>query len=271
MTRSNGRMPATAEIFQTTLAGHLPVGSFIRLSSASVLVAGLGDGSNVAELLVRKGVGRLVIVDSGVYEHHDVRQRGSLASTWGRPKADVVRKRLLDINPKAQVTSVASGASSREVLALLDEVDYAVDAMGVGALPAKIALHRAARRRKKTVVCPCPVVNGAVLWVFTPEGPDFERFLDGDARLRHETAALRVLQRLVPHSPPMPDDLRRAVARGDRSLPMDAVGVDQAAVLAVAAIENLILGRRERVITVPRGLLVDVSEPGFLARVLEPS
>ena len=42
------------------------------------------------------------------------------------------------------------------------------------------------------------------------------------------------------------------------------------AILAVAAIENLVLGRRERVVTVPRGVLIDVSEPGFLARVIPP-
>ncbi|HEX7899063.1 MAG TPA: ThiF family adenylyltransferase [Planctomycetota bacterium] len=267
MNRSDIPAPATAEIFQATLAGHLPLSDFIRLSSTSVLVAGLGAGSNVAELLVRKGVGRLLIADPGVYEHYDVRQRGSLASTWGHPKAEVVRKRLQDVNPKAKITPVKMSSGSREMNALLDQVDYVVDALNFHALPTKLALHRAARRRKKTVVTPCPVVNGAALWVFTPKGPAFEAFLACDGR--PETASLRLLQRLVPESPPIPEDLRRAVARGVRTPPLDAVGVDQAAVLAVAAIENLVLGRHKRVITVPRGLFVDVSEPGFLARVLE--
>ena len=269
MIKSEMPAPATAEIFQSTLAGHLPLHDFLRLSSTSVLIAGLGAGSNIAELLVRKGVGRLLIADPGTYEHFDVRQRGSLASTWGQPKAEVVRKRLLDINPKVNVTRVKLSAGARELNALLDQVDYAVDALNFNALPAKIALHRAARRRKKTVLCPCPVVNGAVLWVFTPRGPAFETFLDCGRVPGPEMAALRLLQRLVPESPPIPDDLRCAIVRGARTLPVDAVGVDQAAVLAVTAIENLALGRRDRVITVPRGLFVDVSEPGFLARVLE--
>ena len=265
MIRSELPTPATAEIFQATLAGHLPLHEFVRLSSTSVLVAGLGAGSNIAELLARKGVGQLLIADPGVYEHFDVRQRGSLASTWGQPKAEVVRKRLLDINPKAKVAIVKMSAAARE----LNQVDYVVDALNLRALPAKIALHRAARRRRKTVLSPCPVVNGAALWVYTPKGPAFETFLGCGRSLCPETAALRLLQRLVPESPPIPDDLRRSVARGDRNLPLDAVGVDQAAVLTVTALENLVLGRHKRVITVPRGLFVDVSEPGFLARVLE--
>ncbi len=261
--------PATAELFQTSLAGHLPLADFIRLSSTSVFVAGLGAGSNIAELLVRKGVGRLLIADPGVYEHRDVRQRGSLASTWGQPKAEVVRKRLLDVNPKAKVATVSARTLDRQIGSVLDQVDYAVDTLNVEALSAKLALHRAARRRKKTVLSPFPVANGAALWVFTPDGPGFETFLARERSLRPGSAGLRVLQRLVPPSPPVPEDLRRAVAGGAVAPPLDAVGVDQAAVLAVAAIENLVLGRRERVVTAPRGLLVDVSEPGFLARILE--
>ena len=245
---------------------HTPLPDFVRLSTASVLVAGLGGGSNIAELLVRKGVGRLLIADPGVYEQYEIRQRGSLSSTWGRPRTEVVRKRLLDVNPRAKVSCATLSADLRGLGALLDRVDVAVDALDFDAWAAKIALHRAARRRKKTVVCACPVANGAVLWVFTPKGPALERFLGSDGP---ETAALRHLQRLIPESPPIPDDLRRAVAHGSRTPPLDAAGVDQAAVLAAGAVENLVLGRRERLVTVPRGLLVDLSDPRFLARVLE--
>lgn len=259
-------MTTTSDIFRATPAGRLSLAEFLRMSSTSVLVAGLGSGSNIAELLVRKGVGRLVLADPGVYEPTDIRQRGSLASTWGRSKAEVVRKRLLDIHPKARVKAVARAGAD------LDRVDWVVDALNVGALAAKIELHRAARKRGKTVLCPIPVVNGAILWIFKPGGPGFERFLGLDETPTPEAAALRILQRLVPSSPPMPDDLRHAVQRdGPRTLPADAVGVEQAAVLAVSAIENLVLGRRGRVIAVPRGLLVDVSEPCFGTRVLEPT
>lgn len=240
----------------------------VRLASTSVVIA--GPGCNVAELLVRKGVGRLVIADAGRYEPDDIRRRGSLASTWGRSKARVIRDRLLDIDPRAEIQAVAAEISARNVDALLEDADYVVDVLDFSALPAKIALHRAARRRGRTVLYPYPAINGAVLWVFTPRGPGFESFFSCDAGATPETAALRVLQRFVPHSPPMPDDLRRAVLSGAWTMSWDAVGVDQAAILAVAAIENLVLGRKDRVVTVPRGVCVDVSEPGFLARVIPP-
>jgi tRNA threonylcarbamoyladenosine dehydratase len=263
--------PATAEIFQRSLTAHLPLADFARLSSASVLVGGLGGGSNIAELLVRKGVGHLVIADPDVYEFHNVRQRGSLASTWGRSKAEVVCERLRDIHPHVKVIPVPEGVTIRNVRSLVDRVDYVVDMLDFHALPQKVALYRAAREFNKTVVTAPSVVNGAVLYVFSPKGPTFEEFFGYYPKLPPDELALRFLQRLIPHFPPeAPEDLYRAAARGERTIPLDAVGVDQAAVLAVAALENLILGRHERVVKVPRGVQVDVSDPSFMARIIAP-
>ncbi len=263
-------VPATAEIFQRSLTAHLPLRDFARLSSTSVLVGGLGGGSNIAELLVRKGVGHLLLADPDVYEFHNVRQRGSLASTWGRSKAEVVAERLRDIHPQVKAVAVPEGVTSRNAASLVDRVDYVVDMLDFHALPEKVALYREARRQRRTVVTAPSVVNGAVLYVFTPTGPSFEEFFDIDLDLPLETLALRLLKRLIRHFPPeAPEELYRAAARGERTIPLDAVGVDQAAVLAVAALENLILGRPERVVTAPRGLQVDLSDPGFLVRILE--
>lgn len=263
------RTPATAELYQASIGTRVPLEDFVRLSSASVLVAGLGVGSNVAELLLRKGVGRFILADPGVYDYAHVRHRGSLASTWGRSKAQAMRERLLDIHPRANVTSVGAGLSPRNIGALLDRADYVIDALDCGSPDVKAALHRECRRRRKIALCPFAALSGAALWVFTPDGPSFESFFGRDVCKDPETTLLRILQRLVPDSPPLPRDIARVLKSGRRALPPDAAGADQAAVLCAAALENLILGRRERVITVPKGLLVDVSDPSFLARVLE--
>ena len=99
-------MADLGDIFQRSLTAHLPPSAFEALQRSSVLIAGLGGGSNIAELLVRKGIGRLRIADLDFYEPHNVRQRGSAASTWGRPKTLVMRERLLDINPHADIVAV---------------------------------------------------------------------------------------------------------------------------------------------------------------------
>ena len=269
MTPTTGSLTLAA-LFQRSLSAHLPEPAFARLQGMSVLIAGLGGGSNIAELLARKGVGRMTIADLDVYEPHNIRQRGSTSATWGKDKVDVMADRLREINPFATVTPVRGGVTLANARELMDQAHVAVDMLDFHALKEKVALHRAAREQGKMVLTAPSVVNGAVLYVFTPAGPTFEEFFEYQEGLPLGEQALRFLKRLIVHFPPeAPEELYRAAARGERTIPLDAVGVDQAAVLTAAAIENLALGRTERVITIPRGIQIDASDPGHLSRIVD--
>lgn len=270
MPAQNGFPPIVQELFRRSLDGHLPPPAFARLQAAGVLVAGLGGGSNIAELLARKGIGHLVIADLDVFEPHNIRQRGSLVSTLGQEKVWVMRQRLLDINPSLEVLPVSEGVTLANAGDLVGRADLVVDMLDFHAIAEKLALYRAAREQGKTVVTAPSVINGAVLYVFPPEGIPFEAFFGFEEGLPPGDLALRFLRRLIPHFPPeAPEALYREAARGKRSIPLDAVGVDQAAVLAVAAVENLLLGRLDRVVAAPRGIQVDASDPAFLARIVD--
>lgn len=76
------------------------------LSRTRVLVVGLGGvGSYAAEALVRAGVGAMTIVDGdSVDATNRNRQLLALKSTVGRPKAEVMAERLLDVNPNLRLT-----------------------------------------------------------------------------------------------------------------------------------------------------------------------
>lgn len=77
-----------------------------RYASSRVAIFGVGGvGSWTAEALIRSGIGRLEIIDPDVVAESNInRQLPALTSTVGRPKAEVLRERLLDINPEAEVT-----------------------------------------------------------------------------------------------------------------------------------------------------------------------
>lgn len=72
-----------------------------KLKRSRVAVFGLGGvGSWCAEALARAGVGSLALIDKDVVEESNCnRQLVALTSTIGRAKADVMRERVLDINP----------------------------------------------------------------------------------------------------------------------------------------------------------------------------
>lgn len=112
-----------------------------RLEAAKVLVVGLGGvGAMAAEMLARAGVGHLTLVDSDVISESNInRQLPALRSTVGRPKAEVVGERLLDINPALDLHLIKEFVHEDSIPALLrPEYDYVVDA--IDTLSPKIAL-----------------------------------------------------------------------------------------------------------------------------------
>jgi len=103
------------------------------LRAARVSVFGLGAvGSYAVEALARAGVGALRLVDCDTVRPSNFnRQLYALESTLHRPKADVARERVLDINPDCRVEAIRAfvdGESAPGLLAprpdaLLDAID----------------------------------------------------------------------------------------------------------------------------------------------------
>ena len=77
-----------------------------RLHDKTVLIAGLGGvGGYCAEAVARAGVGQMIILDHDTVSPSNLnRQLLALHSTLGRKKTEVMRERLLDINPDLALT-----------------------------------------------------------------------------------------------------------------------------------------------------------------------
>ncbi len=75
-----------------------------KLSRASVAVFGIGGvGSYCAEALARSGIGRIDLIDDDrVCLTNINRQLIATRKTVGKPKVEVMRQRMLEINPKVQ-------------------------------------------------------------------------------------------------------------------------------------------------------------------------
>lgn len=110
-----------------------------RLAAAHVLVVGLGGvGGAAAEFIARAGVGRMTLVDGDAVESTNRnRQLAALASTLGRPKAEVMADRLRDINPEIRIEARVEFIRGEITDRLLEPgYDYAVDA--IDSLAAKV-------------------------------------------------------------------------------------------------------------------------------------
>ena len=78
-----------------------------KLKNTKVLVFGLGGvGSWAAEALVRSGIGKIGIIDSDTICASNVnRQLEATTLSVGQPKAQALKKRLLEINPDCEITA----------------------------------------------------------------------------------------------------------------------------------------------------------------------
>lgn len=79
-----------------------------RIMSAKVAVFGVGGvGGFCVEALARAGVGALHLYDDDTVSESNLnRQIAALHSTIGQPKAEVVARRILDINPACDVKAI---------------------------------------------------------------------------------------------------------------------------------------------------------------------
>ena len=112
-----------------------------KLAAARVCIFGIGGvGGYVAEALARSGVGHLELVDDDVVCLSNLnRQIIATHETLGRYKVDVMKERILSINPDAEVT-VHKCFYLPETRAQFDFTyfDYVVDA--IDTVAGKIAL-----------------------------------------------------------------------------------------------------------------------------------
>ena len=79
-----------------------------KLTDARVILLGVGGvGSWCAEALVRSGLGHLTLVDPDKVDVTNInRQLPATTRTVGLPKVEVLKERLLEINPLCEITAL---------------------------------------------------------------------------------------------------------------------------------------------------------------------
>lgn len=123
-------------------------------AKSRVIIFGVGGvGSWCAEGLVRSGITHLTIVDSDRICITNVnRQLMATTRTIGQVKVEALKQRLLEINPKAEITAIQKiySADTADDFAL-DEYDFVIDA--VDSLKDKVQLILNATASKARFYC----------------------------------------------------------------------------------------------------------------------
>jgi tRNA A37 threonylcarbamoyladenosine dehydratase len=103
-----------------------------RIAQKRVIIFGVGGvGSWCAESLVRSGIHHLTIVDSDCVSITNInRQLMATTKTVGMPKVEVLKERLLSINPQAEITALQQIFSEESASKFcMEDYDYIIDAI----------------------------------------------------------------------------------------------------------------------------------------------
>ena len=102
-----------------------------KLENSKVIIYGIGGvGSFTAEALARVGIGHLILVDKDKISVSNInRQIHATIKTVGKNKVDVMKERILEINPKAKIEAYLGNEINNEEDLIDDTIDYIVDAV----------------------------------------------------------------------------------------------------------------------------------------------
>ncbi len=244
-----------------------------KLKKTTIGIAGMGGvGGMLAERLIRIGVGKLKITDTGAFELSNFnRQVGANEETMNLKKAEVLYHELKKINTEAEIIFNNEGIrSAMDASDFVDGCDLVIDEMDYGAWKESIYLQRTARKNGIHYLFSGAIGFGALLTNFDPKGMTLEEYngISPEEDLEKiETGSVssdKVLP-IVPSyaSDAMSMEMMKEILSGERPVPTCSIGVGLASLLAGNEAVNTLL-RRKEIITAPNYLYVDLMDRKFI-------
>jgi tRNA threonylcarbamoyladenosine dehydratase len=125
-----------------------------KLAQSHIMIVGLGGvGSFAAEFIARSGVGKMTIIDGDVVDKTNRnRQLVALATNHGIAKAQIMKERLLAINPELELSVVQQFINPEMVQTLLaTNPNYIIDA--IDSITPKLTFMSLAFEKKLPMIC----------------------------------------------------------------------------------------------------------------------
>ncbi len=180
--------------------GWLTIEEQHLLSKKRVAIAGLGGvGGHYAEALARLGISHFHLADFDSFEVHNFnRQNGSGMHSLNLKKAEIIKCRILDINPEATVVLFNEGIERDNIDAFLNDVDLYLDGLDFFVTDIRRLLFKELKKKKIIGLTVAPIGMGASLVVFDPQSMSFDSHFGIDDSDSSEHASVKFLLGLSP-------------------------------------------------------------------------
>lgn len=179
----------------------------LKLHDLKIGVAGLGGmGSNIAEILVRLGVGHIKIADYDIIEKSNLnRQVIANSKTVGLKKAVASAQELRAISEDFELIVYEDGITQENVSEFVSDLDAIVDEIDVFPLRPHVWLHKVAQTHKIPIYSGYIIGMGAHIYKFKGLEYTFMDFMQNNESQIDTPSAEFMLDRFVN---PMPEYLK---------------------------------------------------------------
>ncbi len=145
------------------------------IKQCRIILGGAGIGSIIAECALRLGFENITIIDGDRVEESNLNRQNYLASDIGDYKVQALKKRLLKINPSANITIKNKYINQNNVEELITNKDIAINALDYKSeIP--FLFDEYCQRDGIPVIHPFNIGWGGLVFVVTPDSNRFSDF-----------------------------------------------------------------------------------------------
>ncbi|CEH33157.1 tRNA threonylcarbamoyladenosine dehydratase [Romboutsia lituseburensis] len=208
-----------------------------KLKKSNVIVFGVGGvGSFAAEAIARAGVGNLTIVDFDDVDITNInRQLPALHSTVGKYKVEVMKERILDINPNINIKAIRNvynKDTSEEILC--EDYDYVVDAIDM--VTSKIHLIETCKSKGLEIISSMGMGNKLDPTKIVVTDIHKTSMCPLAKVMRKELKDRRIKKLKVVYSTEKPSDLKKKILNGKKITPGSTSFVPSVGGLIIASV-----------------------------------
>lgn len=145
------------------------------IKQCRIILGGAGIGSIIAECALRLGFENMTIIDGDRVEESNLNRQNYLASDIGDYKVQALKKRLLKINPTANIIIINKYINQNNVEEFITNKDIAINALDYKSeIP--FLFDECCQRDGIPVIHPFNIGWGGLVFVVTPESNNFSDF-----------------------------------------------------------------------------------------------
>lgn len=148
-----GKMPPQEALEAMMSSRHTPK-VHNKLKKSCVAICGLGGlGSNIAVMLARIGVGRLVLIDFDVVEPSNLNRQSYFIADLGKPKTEALSAQISVINPFIETQTHSLKITEENIPTLFKGCDVVCEAFDSAVAKAMIAQNFHAHFPQTPLIC----------------------------------------------------------------------------------------------------------------------